>query len=181
VDAQLFCSTVDDELAFGPRHLGMSEDEICRRTEDLVALFNLSEIRGRQPQHLSGGEKRRVGLASVLAVGPSVVLLDEPTSGLDPRNRAFLVDMLLGLSDAGRTVVIATHDLDLARDVTTKSVVISEDHCLAAAGETSSVLDDLDLLEKVNLIHVHEHSHGGVIHVHPHSHGGQHNHEHQEV
>ncbi|HOM73421.1 MAG TPA: ABC transporter ATP-binding protein, partial [Armatimonadota bacterium] len=97
VDAQLFCPTVEDELAFGPRHLGFSEVETADRVNDMLNMFQLIKIRSRSPQTLSGGEKRRVGLAAVLTVGPSVLLLDEPTSGLDPRSRVFLVESLIEL------------------------------------------------------------------------------------
>lgn len=176
IDAQLFCSSVEDEIAFGPRHLGMSIEDTSQRVQDMISMFDLAELRNRPPQTLSGGEKRRVGLAAALAVGPSVLLLDEPTTGLDPRNQAFLVDTLLALADAGKTLIIATHDLELARDVTNRSVVLSEDHRVAADGPTDIILSNVELLAGVNLIHVHPHRHGRLVHTHPHTHVGPHGH-----
>ncbi len=179
VDAQLFCSSVEEELSFGPRHLGMNEKEIKERTEDLVEVFRLEKIRTRAPQTLSGGEKRRVGLAAVLAVGPSVVMLDEPTSGLDPRNRAFLIDCLRELGDAGKTIVIATHDLELAHDVADRGIILTENHKVASDGPIHGILSSHELLERVNLVHVHTHSHEDVVHAHDHHHGGPHEHNHE--
>lgn len=177
-DAQLFCSSVEEELAFGPRHLGMPESETARRTQDMIEMFRLGQIRHRPPQMLSGGEKKRVGLAAILAVGPSVILLDEPTAGLDPRNRAFLVDTLLDLSEAGKTVIVATHDLSLAKSISRRAVVLGEDHEIAADGPVEDILSDLDLLASVNLVHVHQHRHGQIIHAHQHHHAGPHEHDH---
>lgn len=178
IDAQLFCPSVADELSFGPSHLGMSEEETARRVSDLANMFHLGSILDRSPYTLSGGEKRRVGLAAVLAVGPQVILLDEPTTSLDPRSQAFLVDTLLELADAGKTLIIATHDLELARDVTTRAIVLTEDHKLAADQSTEDVLSDSDLLADVNLIHIHQHRHGKAVHAHPHTHIEPHQHKH---
>lgn len=179
VDAQLFCSTVEDELAFGPRHLGMDEDKIVQRIESFLDIFNLRDILKRSPQTLSGGEKRRVGLAAVLTVSPSVLMLDEPTSGLDPRSRTFLIDTLQELSSTGKTLIIATHDLELAGDVTDRTIVLGEDHRIYTDAPVTSVLRDHDLLSRVNLVHLHPHKHGKVVHVHPHSHVRPHEHSHQ--
>lgn len=150
-DAQLFCSSVDEEIAFGPRHLGMPEVETAQRVEDMLDMFQLRQIRHRSPQSLSGGEKKRVGLAATLAVGPSVILLDEPSSGLDPRNRAFLIDALVQFTKWGKTVIVATHDLELASAVSTRAVVLGEDHRLASDNGIEDIMSDLDLLAKVNL------------------------------
>lgn len=177
VDAQLFCPTVKEELAFGPRHIGLSEKEIAHRIEGMVAMFRLEDVLDRSPQSLSGGEKRRVGLAAILAVGPSVVMLDEPTTGLDPRNRAFLMDTLIELSDAGKTIIVATHDLELAHVVASRGIVLSEDHQIAADTDIHGVLADVSLLSDVNLVHIHPHKHGDMTHVHPHAHSRPHEHD----
>ena len=178
VEAQLFCATVEEELGFGPRHLGVPEDKIVERIGQICNMFRLGEIRRRSVQSLSGGEKRRVGLAAVLAVGPSVVLLDEPTAGLDPRNRALLVDALLDLADAGKTLVVATHDLELASEVASRAVVLGEDHTIVADGDIGPIIADSELLAEVNLVHLHSHRHWRVLHAHPHYHSGPHEHEH---
>ena len=84
-DAQLFSPTVRDEVAFGPLHLRLADDEIVRRVEDTLRMLDLDDLAERAPYNLSGGEKKKVALASVLAINPDVLMLDEPTSGLDPR------------------------------------------------------------------------------------------------
>jgi len=155
IDAQLFCSTVREELAFGPRHLSMEESKIVQRISEFLDIFRLREIADRPPQTLSGGEKRRTGLAAVLMTAPSVLLLDEPTSGLDPRNRVFLINMLKELSSAGKTVITATHDLELAGVIANRAIILGEDHKIAADGDIASLLGNSDLLSKVNLIAPH--------------------------
>lgn len=152
IDAQLFCSTVREELAFGPRHLGMEESKIVQRINDFLDIFRLKEIENRPPQTLSGGEKRRTGLAAALMAAPSVLLLDEPTSGLDPRNQVFLINMIKELSTAGKTVITATHDLELAGVIANRAIILGEDHKIAADGDIASVLRNSRLLSKVNLI-----------------------------
>ncbi len=101
-DAQLFSASVRDEVAFGPLHMGLEEAEVRRRVEETIELFGLGEIQDRPPFRLSGGEKRKVALASVLAVNPRVLLLDEPTTGLDPRSQRWVIDTLVRLGRPAR-------------------------------------------------------------------------------
>jgi cobalt/nickel transport system ATP-binding protein len=169
-DAQLFCPTVEDELAFGPLQLGLPPDEIDRRIADTLALLDIGHLRDRVPQQLSAGEKKSVALASLLTIGPRLLLLDEPTAGLDPRSQSVLVDILDQLHDAGVTLVTATHDLVLCEHVADRALVLSEDHKLVADGPVSAILGDLSLLREVNLVHLHAHRHGGHRHRHPHVH-----------
>lgn len=116
-DAQLFCATVADEVAFGPRQMGLSEEEVSRRVEDTLALVGIGDLRARAPYNLSGGEKKKVALACVLSMNPDVYCLDEPLAGLDRRTRDWLVGFLGELKRAGKTLVIATHDQSLADEV----------------------------------------------------------------
>ena len=171
-EAQLFSASVWEEVAFGPLHLGLHAEEVRRRAEEVLELFGLEGIRERPPFRLSGGEKRKVALASVLAVNPSVLLLDEPTSGLDPRTRRWLIDMLVRLGAAGKTLVTATHDLEVVEEIADRVAVFGEDHRLAACGPPAQILSDRDLLLRVNLIdpRFHRHAHGGD-HRHYHTHG----------
>lgn len=113
-DAQLFCPTVEEEIAFGPRQMGLPEEETARRVEDMLALLGLTALRERPPYHLSGGEKRKVSLACVLSMDPQVLVLDEPIAGLDEKTQAWLTEFLLALKGSGRTMVIATHNAQLA-------------------------------------------------------------------
>lgn len=178
-DTQLFCATVEEELAFAPLQLRWARAEIDQRITDTLDLLEISHLRDRTPQALSSGEKKRVALASILVVGPSVLLLDEPTAGLDPRSQSILLEILLSLHSAGMTIITATHELALLDHLADRAIVLGEDHRIATDGTVSEVLADTDLLLSVNLIHAHTHSHGGSTHSHPHDHSLAHNHEHQ--
>ncbi|MCC6728711.1 MAG: ABC transporter ATP-binding protein [Chthonomonadales bacterium] len=177
-DAQLFCPTVREDLAFGPLQLGLSPAEVERRVADVAAMLGMGALLDRAPFHLSGGEKRKAAIGGVLAANPDVLLLDEPTSGLDPRSQWWLVETLQALGRAGKTIVLATHDLELVPLVTSRAVILGEDHALLADAEPEALLGDRDLLLGANLIHAHSHRHGTIEHVHTHHHAGDHAHEH---
>lgn len=179
-DVQLFCPTVRDEVCFGPLQLGLSKSEALGRTEQLLALLEMTGIADRAPYSLSGGEKKRVAIAVALATNPEVLLLDEPGNGLDPRTQAWLVEFLQQLSAAGKTIVTATHDLSLVDEIAERVVVLDESHRLAADGRVSSILEDQELLLRVNLIHEHYHHHGAVRHRHRHGHLIGHRHFHEK-
>lgn len=116
-DAQLFCATVEEEVAFGPRQMGLSEDEVARRVSDTCRLVGIDDLRSRATYNLSGGEKKKVAIACILSMNPDVYCLDEPLAGLDARTRSWLVGFLQQLRRAGKTLVIATHDQSLADEV----------------------------------------------------------------
>jgi cobalt/nickel transport system ATP-binding protein len=170
-DVQLFCSDVRDELAFGPLQLGLPEDEVRRRVDEVAAHLHLEKLIDRPPYTLSGGEKKRVAIASVITMQPQVLLLDEPTNALDPRSQVWLLDLLEEWRREGRTVVMATHDLSAAAEAADRIVVMSEDHRLVADGAPEQVLTQRDLLLTVNLIHEHTHRHASTAHRHAHAHG----------
>lgn len=109
-DVQLFCPTVRDEVAFGPRQMGLSNAEAARRTDDCLRLFGLEDLADRAPWRLSGGEKRRCTLACVVSMGPDLLCLDEPTNGLDEKSYDQLVSFLRSFAAADKTVLVATHD-----------------------------------------------------------------------
>jgi len=167
-DVQLFCPTVFDEVAFGPLQMGLSAVEVGGRVEDTMRLLDISGLRGRAPHRLSSGEKKKVQLASVLSVNPDCLLLDEPTFGLDPRTQVWLLELLLRLKDAGKTFILATHDLSLVEDFCDRAIVLDEAHGLSAEGTIEDILSDSELLLRVNLIHEHAHRHGKVVHKHSH-------------
>lgn len=177
-DAQLFCPTVEDELAFAPLQLRLPAAEVRQRIEDTLHLLEIAHLRHRSPQSLSGGEKKRVALASLLVVNPTVLLLDEPTAGLDPRSQAMLLDLLDQLNQAGVTCLTATQDLALVPHLAERALVLSEDHRLVADGPAAELLANTTLLHEVNLIHAHRHRHGDLIHTHPHPHLLGHDHSH---
>ena len=177
-EVQLFCGTVEEELAFAPLQLRLPAEEVRRRVEDMLRLLEMAKLRDRSPQSLSGGEKKRVALGGLLTASPQVLLLDEPTAGLDPRSQQWLLELLTQLRGAGMTIVTASHDLELAAEIADRAVVLSEDHRVVADGPAREIAADLDLLLSVNLIHAHAHAHGTYRHVHPHLHGLWHEHEH---
>jgi len=178
-DAQLFCATVEEELAFAPLQLRWSKAEIHQRIDDALRLLEISHLRDRTPQNLSGGEKKRVALASLLIVNPTVLLLDEPTAGLDPRSQSMLLEILEQLhQQTGMTLITATHDLTLLPHLADRALVLGEDHRLVADGSAHDILSNIELLLSVNLIHAHSHRHGETIHRHPHQHFTEHEHPH---
>ncbi len=112
-DVMLFSATVREEIAFGPRQLGLSEAETEARVRDCMALFGLEPLGDKAPYHLSGGQKKQVALAAVLALNPEVLILDEPLAGLDRKTRRKLLELLRALKGAGKTLLLATHDPEL--------------------------------------------------------------------
>jgi cobalt/nickel transport system ATP-binding protein len=141
---QLFCPTVFEDIAFGPMNLSVPADEIPRRVEKAMNDCGLDySLRSRSSHHLSQGERRRVSLAAVLAMDPSVLGMDEPTSNLDPRNRRHLIDVIRSLK---ATLIIATHDLELVLDVCSRTILMDRGK-IWANGETRSLLSDARLME----------------------------------
>ncbi len=169
-DVQLFCPTVLDELLYGPIQLGLSEEEALERAFAIMQMLSIEHIQDRPSYMLSGGEKKRVALGSILTMNPEVLLFDEPTNGLDPRTQVFLLELMLALNEAGKTIVVATHDLTLVGELGSEVAVLNEDHRLEKVGSADEILGDQDLLLKVNLIHEHIHHHGDTVHSHLHSH-----------
>jgi cobalt/nickel transport system ATP-binding protein len=179
-DIQLFCPTVLDEIAFGPLQLDLPREEVFQKCQEMIRMLNLEKVSPRSPHRLSGGEKKKVALASVLALNPDVLLLDEPTSGLDPRTQVWLIEVLEELHSLGKTIITATHDLSILEEIADRAYVMAEDHVLVADGPPEEILDDLDLLLRVNLIHEHAHEHEGFIHRHGHLHALPHRHDHPD-
>ncbi|NOY53077.1 MAG: ABC transporter ATP-binding protein [Deltaproteobacteria bacterium] len=164
-DMMIFNPTVFDEIAFGPRQLGM--EDIEDRVRHWADRLGLSRYLDRPPFNLSGGEKQKVCLASLLAVEPATLLLDEPTSSLDPRSTGRLIDFL---SELDLTTLITTHNLSLAQELGTRCLILSEEHRLIYDGELAPFLNDMEKLIEANLVHSHRHAHGPVDHEHFHLH-----------
>ena len=146
-DDQLVNATVLDDVAFGPLNLSLSPDEVRRRVNDALEHVGLKGFEQRVPHHLSGGEKRRVALAGVLAMRPAIVLLDEPTMFLDPRGRRELAEFL---NTWPSTKVVATHDLEFVL-ATCRRVLLLESGRLCADGPAREVLSDASLMDKHGL------------------------------
>ena len=127
-DTQLFCGSVEEEIAFGPIQMGLPEAEIRQRTEDCLRLFGIEKLRERPPYHLSGGEKRKVSLACILSLNPEVLILDEPLAGLDEKTQDMLTEFLQDFHKAGKTLITITHNRQLAETLGTKFAVMNEEH-----------------------------------------------------
>ncbi len=168
-DVQLFNPTVFDEVAFAPLQLKWPKEELMTKVNGTLELMGISHLRDRPPYRLSGGEKKRVALASVIVLEPDVLLLDEPTTTLDPRSQSHIIDLLQQWKGSSHTIVTATHQLEIVEDIADRVVVLEEGRVLAS-GTPVDILSNQELLLRANLVHAHRHSHGSVTHSHPHLH-----------
>jgi cobalt/nickel transport system ATP-binding protein len=169
-DVQLFNPTVFDEVAFGPLQLRWPKADVRERVAGILDRLRIAHLRDRVPHRLSGGEKKRVALASVLVLDPAVLLLDEPTASLDPRSQSQIIDLLVEWGGGAKTVIVATHDLADLEDIADRCCVLDSGR-LVAERAPADVLGDRDLLERANLVHAHRHRHAsGVMHSHSHEH-----------
>jgi cobalt/nickel transport system ATP-binding protein len=146
-DDQLFMPTVFEDVAFGPLNLGLPPEEVEQRVLASLARVGVEHLRDRPPYKLSGGEKRAVSIAAVLAMSPDILVMDEPSANLDPRARRTLIELLAGFH---HTKIIATHDLDLVLDLCPRTIVIREGRIMAD-GPTSEIFTNDRLLEESHL------------------------------
>lgn len=149
-DDQLFAPTVYQDVAFGPVNLGFPKDKIDRYVKYALAYVGLSGLEGRPPHHLSGGEKKRIAIAGVLAMEPDVMILDEPTSNLDPASSEEIMDMLDELNCGGKTIIVSTHDVELAYRWADQVLLIEEGRLLHQ-GSPAEVFADQDLISKARM------------------------------
>ena len=146
-DDQLFSNTVAEDVAFGPMHMGLGPNEVRKRVESAMSDVGLPGFGDRAPYHLSGGEKRRSAIATVLSMRPDIIVADEPSSGLDPRARRELVRLIDSLP---QTMLVATHDVDLARAVLPRCVIMNNGR-VVADGPTRELTGDQEFLESCGL------------------------------
>jgi len=151
-DAQLFCSTVFEEIAFGLMQMDLPEVEINKRVSDCLNLLNIDKLKEEHPYNLSGGEKKRVAIASVLALNPEVIILDEPMNGIDPKGKRFLSDLLIALNKSGKTIICATHDFEYVEGIFNRAIVFSEEHKIIRDDKYENTIKDEDFLRKYNII-----------------------------
>jgi cobalt/nickel transport system ATP-binding protein len=168
-DVQLFNPTVFDEVAFAPLQLQWPKEKVLAKVAETLELMGISHLRERPPYRLSGGEKKRVALASVIVLDPDVLLLDEPTATLDPRSQSQVIDLIQEWKGSSKTVVAATHQLEILDDIADRVFVLEEGR-IATSGTAAEILSDHELLVRANLVHAHRHSHGSTVHSHPHIH-----------
>lgn len=161
-ESQFFCPTVYDEISFSLRQMDMDEEYIEIRLKNIMERFGIANISKRMPHTLSGGEKKKVALASILAHEPSVVLMDEPTANLDPKTQSFIIDIILELNLSGRTVIIATHDLFFVKEINSKIFLMFDDHTGVSYDNFSILSNNIEDLIRANLIRknsVYRHAH----------------------
>ena len=146
-DNQLFMPTVEEDVAFGPSNMRLEPEEIRRRVTEALDAVGALHLRGASPFRLSGGPKKRVAIATVLSMEPSVLVMDEPTSNLDPRARRQIIDLIRRF---GHTTLIATHDMEMVLDLCDRTIVMKQGR-IVADGSTRHVFGDLALLEECGL------------------------------
>ncbi|WP_315072627.1 ABC transporter ATP-binding protein [uncultured Clostridium sp.] len=151
-DTQLFCSTVFEEIAFGLMQMGLHEEEIYIRVKDCLNLLNINKLSEEHPYNISGGEKKRVAIASVLAMNPEIVTLDEPMNGIDPKGKRFLRDLLIHLNKSGKTIICATHDFEYMEGVFNRAIVFSDDHKIIRDEKYENIIKDEEFLRKHNIM-----------------------------
>ncbi len=149
-DDQIFAPTVEEDVAFGPLNLGLSMEEVQDRVEEALERVGMSGFEKTAPHHLSGGQKKRVAIAGILAMKPEIMVLDEPTAGLDPQGVTNLVKLLKELNDEGITIVISTHEVDLVPDYANRVFVLVGGE-LIAEGTPKDIFSQPDILESANL------------------------------
>ena len=146
-DNQLFMPMVEEDVAFGPSNMRLEPEEIRRRVTEALDAVGALHLRGASPFRLSGGQKKRVAIATVLSMEPSVLVMDEPTSNLDPRARRQIIDLIRRF---GHTTLIATHDMEMVLDLCDRTIVMKQGR-IVADGSTRHVFGDLALLEECGL------------------------------
>ncbi|MEJ8543545.1 ATP-binding cassette domain-containing protein [Methanothermobacter wolfeii] len=149
-DDQLFAPRVAEDVAFGPLNMGLPEDEVERRVRESLERVGMAGYEDRPPHHLSGGEKKRVAIACILAMEPEIMVLDEPTSGLDPRGASQILRLLHELNDAGMTIIISTHDVDMTPLYADRVYVISNGEIISE-GTPHSVFSDIETVRGADL------------------------------
>lgn len=149
-DNQIIASTVFAEVSFGPMNLKLPRDEVKQRVEDALEYMNLTEMRDRPPHYLSGGEKKRVSIADIIAMESEVVIFDEPTASLDPVNVEILEGILDKMNKVGKTLLISTHDVDFAYRWADRAVIFAGG-CIIADGPVQEVFKDDEVLNQANL------------------------------
>ena len=149
-DDQIFAPTVKEDVAFGPLNLGLPKEEVERRVKEALKAVGMEGFENKPPHHLSGGQKKRVAIAGILAMQPEIIVLDEPTSGLDPVGASKIMKLLYELNKEGMTIIISTHDVDLV-PVYADRVYIIYDGKILKEGTPKEVFSDVETIRKANL------------------------------
>jgi len=151
-DTQLFCPTVYEEIAFGPEQMGMETKEVEQRVATCLKLLGIEHLRTRIPYNLSEGEKKKIAIASVIALNPDILVFDEPLNGLDPKTKRFLKDLMVEMNAAGKTIICATHEFEQISGVFKKIILLSDDNRSVFIGDYGKAVNDKALLKSINLL-----------------------------
>ncbi|CAF31040.1 ATP-binding cassette domain-containing protein [Methanococcus maripaludis] len=149
-DDQLFAPTVEQDVAFGPMNLGLSKEEIEKRVKDSLKAVSMEGFERKPPHHLSGGQKKRIAIAGILAMNPEIIVLDEPTSGLDPMGASQIMKLLYELNRQGITIIISTHDVDLVPIYANKVYLLNEGKIIKG-GTPREIFSDSETVRSANL------------------------------
>jgi len=148
-DDMLFMPLLGDDVAFGPINLGLDKEEVQRRVTDALEMVGLAGYEHRVPHHLSGGEKRRAALATVLSMEPEILAMDEPTANLDPKSRRELIEILKRFKEKGKTLLIITHDVNAIPELAERVIILNK--TVIADGTTRDIFSETEMLVKIGL------------------------------
>lgn len=149
-DDQLFAPTVMEDVAFGPMNMNLPKEEVDARVKEALEKVGMSGFEKKPPHHLSGGQKKRVAIAGILAMKPKIMVLDEPTSGLDPKGASHILQLLYQLNKEGMTIVISTHDVDLVPLYASTVYILSKGEIIKE-GSPQTVFEDVETIRAANL------------------------------
>lgn len=147
-DDQLFMPTIEDDVAFGPRNMGLPETEVERRVNEALDGVGISDLRKRPPFQLSGGQRKAAAIATVLSMEPSIMVLDEPTSSLDMAARRRVINLLKSFR---HTMLVATHDIEMSLELCPRTLLMSKGRIIAD-GPTKEIIEDAELLRQAGMI-----------------------------
>lgn len=149
-DDQLFAPTVIEDVAFGPMNLGLSDDEVDERVEEALEMVGMTGLGKKAPHHLSGGQKKRVAIAGILAMRPEIMVLDEPTTGLDPKGVGQVMEILYKLNQEDMSIIIASHDVEMVTEFADKIFVLHDGEIISQ-GTPQEIFNDYETLHKAHL------------------------------
>lgn len=149
-DDQIFAPSVEEDVAFGPLNLKLPMEEVQKRVHEALERVGMVGFEKKAPHHLSGGQKKRVAIAGILAMKPEIMVFDEPTAGLDPKGASKIINLLKELNEQGITIIISTHDVDLVPQYANKVYVLHEGEIIGE-GTAKDIFSNKELIDKANL------------------------------
>lgn len=149
-DDQIFAPSVEEDVAFGPLNLKLPMEEVQKRVHEALERVGMTGFEKKAPHHLSGGQKKRVAIAGILAMKPEIMVFDEPTAGLDPKGASKIINLLKELNEQGITIIISTHDVDLVPQYANRVYVLHEGEIIGD-GTARDIFSNKELIDKANL------------------------------